>query len=53
MLDGSIRGSRDLERVIDKHLIIRIPYLSTPGEDYRRRRNLVLICTAIVAALTA
>jgi capsular polysaccharide biosynthesis protein len=53
MLDGSIRGSRDLERVIDKHLIVAIPYLSTPGEDYRRRRNLVLICTAIIAALTA
>jgi capsular polysaccharide biosynthesis protein len=52
MLDGSIRGSRDLARVIDRHLIISIPYLSTPGEEYRRRRNLVLLCTAIVALLT-
>jgi uncharacterized protein involved in exopolysaccharide biosynthesis len=53
MLDGSIRGSRDLARVIDKHLIISIPYLSTPGEEYRRRRKLVLLCLAIVALLTA
>jgi capsular polysaccharide biosynthesis protein len=53
MLDGSIRGSRDLERVIDRHLIVNIPFLSTPGEEYRRRRKLILICTAMVAVLTA
>ena len=31
MLDGTIRGSRDLGRVVDRHLIVAIPYLSTPG----------------------
>jgi uncharacterized protein involved in exopolysaccharide biosynthesis len=41
MLDGSIRGSRELGRVIDRHLIVTIPYLSTPGEQYRKRRNLL------------
>jgi hypothetical protein len=53
MLDGSIRGSRDLSGVIDRHLIVNIPYLSTPGEDYRRRRKLVLLCVGMVAVLAA
>ncbi len=53
MLDGSIRGSRDLSRVVDRHLIVTIPYLSTPGEHFRRRRNVVLLSGAIVAILGA
>jgi len=53
MLDGSIRGSRELAQVIDRHLIVTIPYLVTPGEQYRKRRNLVLLCVAIVAVLAA
>jgi capsular polysaccharide biosynthesis protein len=53
MLDGSIRGSRDLSGVIDRHLIVNIPYLSTPGEDSRRRRKLVLLCVGMVAVLAA
>jgi uncharacterized protein involved in exopolysaccharide biosynthesis len=53
MLDGSIRGSRELARVIDRHLIVTIPYLSTPGETYRKRRNLVLMCVTIVVVLAA
>ena len=51
MLDGSIRGSRDLSRVVDRHLIVTIPYLSTPGEHFRRRRNVVLLSGAIVTIL--
>ncbi len=53
MLDGSIRSGRELSGVIDKHLIVSIPYLTTPGEQSRRRRNLILLCAAIVAVLTA
>jgi capsular polysaccharide biosynthesis protein len=53
MLDGSIRGSRELHRIIDRHLIVTIPYLSTPGEQYRARRNLILLCVTIVAVLAA
>jgi capsular polysaccharide biosynthesis protein len=53
MLDGSIRGKRDLAGVVDRHLILTIPYLSTPGEQYRKRRNLVLLCTAMVTVLAA
>ena len=52
-LDRSIRGSRELTRVIDRHLIVSIPYLSTPGEQYRKRRNLVLLCMAMVTGLSA
>jgi uncharacterized protein involved in exopolysaccharide biosynthesis len=50
-LDGSIRGSRDLTRFVDRHLIVTIPYLATPGEERRRRRNIILLCTALVAVL--
>lgn len=53
MLDGSIRGSRELTGIIDRHLIVTIPYLSTPGEQYRKRRNFILLCTAVVAVLAA
>ncbi len=51
MLDGSIRGGRDLYRIVDRHLIVTIPYIPTPGEQYRRRRNLILLCVAFVAVL--
>lgn len=51
MLDGSIRGSRELSRVVDRHLIVTIPYLSTPGEHFRRRRNVVLLSGTIVVIL--
>jgi hypothetical protein len=53
MLDRSIRGSRELAGVIDRHLIVTIPYLLTPGEQYRKRRNLILLCATIVAILAA
>jgi uncharacterized protein involved in exopolysaccharide biosynthesis len=51
MLDGSIRRSRDLTRIVDRHLIVTIPYLPNPGELYRRRRNIVMLCTALVTVL--
>jgi uncharacterized protein involved in exopolysaccharide biosynthesis len=53
MLDGSIRGSRELTGIVDRHLIVTIPYLTTPGEQYRKRRNFILLCTALVAVLAA
>lgn len=51
MLDGSIRRSKDLAAIVDKHLIVSIPYLSTPGEERQRRRRLVVLCAALVAIL--
>jgi uncharacterized protein involved in exopolysaccharide biosynthesis len=53
MLDGSIRSSRELTGIVDRHLIVTIPYLTTPGEQYRKRRNFILLCTALVAVLAA
>jgi capsular polysaccharide biosynthesis protein len=53
VLDGSIRGSRDLARLVDRHLIVTIPYLSTPGEQRRKRRNIILLCTGLVTILGA
>jgi capsular polysaccharide biosynthesis protein len=51
MLDRSIRGSRELAGIIDRHLIVTIPYLSTSGEIYRKRRNLILQCIGSVAII--
>ena len=53
MLDGSIRRSHDLERVIDKQLIVNIPYMFAPREISRRRRNFVLLFTIFVVPLAA
>jgi hypothetical protein len=53
MLDGSIRGSRELAGIIDRHLIVTIPYLSTPGEERRKKRYVILVCTGLFAALAA
>ena len=32
MLDRRIRGSRELIKIVDRDLIVTLPYLSTPGE---------------------
>jgi len=53
MLDGSIRSSRELAGIIDRHLVVTIPYLSTPGEEHRKRRNIILLCMALFAVLAA
>ena len=53
MLDGSIRRSHDLERVVDKHLIVNIPYIFAPGETSRRRRNFILLFMISVVPLMA
>ena len=49
MLDRRIRGSRELIKIVDRDLIVTLPYLSTPGEERRKRRNLILICLVLVA----
>lgn len=49
MLNGSIRRSQELFGIVDRNLIVTIPYLPLPGEQYRRRRNLVL--TLIIALI--
>jgi uncharacterized protein involved in exopolysaccharide biosynthesis len=53
LLDGSIRGRKELFGVVDRSLIIALPYIATAGEQTRKRRKLVLLCAAMVIALAA
>ena len=50
MFDKSIRGSNELLGVIDGHLLISIPYISTTGEALRLRRQKI-IAIAILAVI--
>ena len=53
-LDRTIRGSRDLERVADAHLIVAIPYISTKAELLRKKSRIALaVGISIVAMLAA
>ena len=51
MLDKSIRGSRQLAGVVDAHLVIAIPYISTTKEILRRKRRIVVLWATLTAAL--
>ena len=51
MLDRSVRRSSELASIVGPHMIVSIPYLATPGEQYRRRRNLITACVLLVAVL--
>jgi uncharacterized protein involved in exopolysaccharide biosynthesis len=56
-LDKTIRGSRDLERLVDGHLIVAIPYISTQAELVRKKSRIALalgiLVVVVVAALAA
>ena len=49
--DDSIRGSRELAKIIDRNLIVTIPYLSESSEENRKRLKLILLCVAIVGVV--
>ena len=51
MFDKSIRGSNELLGVIDGHLIISIPYISTRGEALRLRRQRIIAIAALAVIL--
>jgi protein tyrosine kinase modulator len=53
-LDKTIRGSRDLERVADGHLIVALPYISTKAELIRKKSRIALaMVISVVAVLVA
>jgi hypothetical protein len=53
-LDRTIRGSRDLERVADAHLIVAIPYILTKGELLRKKSRIALaVGISVIAVLAA
>jgi hypothetical protein len=51
MLDKTIRGSGELVSVVDRHLLVSIPYIPTAGELVRRKRKFVLLWAALAAFL--
>ena len=52
-LDRSIRSARELASVIDSHLIVTIPYISTKAEGRQKRRRLILMLAGLSAVLLA
>ena len=48
---GSIHRSKELAAVVDPRLIVTVPYIVTPGEQYRKRRNLAVACVLLVAVV--
>ena len=53
MLDKSIRGAQDLAGIVDSHLVVVVPYITTAGEIARRRRKFVLLWVCLAIALFA
>ena len=53
MLDKTIRGKRDLATILDGSLLVTIPYITTYGEISRRRRNIILLWSALALLLVA
>lgn len=51
LLDKSIRGSHELAGVVDGHLIVAIPYISTPHEDSQNRRKVILLSVSLAVVL--
>ena len=49
--DKSIRNRHDLLGVVDSHLIVSIPYISTRGEILRRKLTVVLALGIVVMVL--
>ena len=53
MLDKSIRGSRELVGVVDSHLLVAIPYISTAGEILQKKRKIIWLWALLAVALFA
>ena len=52
-MDRTIRGTADLGRVIDSHLIVGIPYIQTKAEASRSRRTIIVGAQAGMVAFIA
>ena len=51
MLDRTIRGSNELARVVDRRLLVSIPYIVTAEEAAQRRRKIVWLWGSLTAFL--
>ena len=57
-LDRTIRGTADLEAIVDPHIVVGIPYITTKKEVRRQKRRIVwgsqaVAVSAIVAVVAA
>ena len=53
MLDHSIRRSEDLFSLVNSQLIVTIPYISTAGEEWRRKIKVIGTATILTFVLVA
>ena len=53
MLDGSIHSRQQLFEVVDSHLVVSIPYLTTNSDSIRARLRTTLVVLTILAILAA
>ncbi|MGH9694029.1 MAG: GumC family protein [Bryobacteraceae bacterium] len=53
MLDQSIRSGQDIASIVDSHLIVPIPYISTQREIRRKKRNWILMISILLVLIVA
>jgi hypothetical protein len=51
MSDQAIRSREDILSIIDNHLIVSIPYISTQREGRQRKKNIILVIAIMAASL--
>jgi uncharacterized protein involved in exopolysaccharide biosynthesis len=51
--DQSIRSREDISSIIDNHLIVSIPYISTQREARQKKKNIVLMIAIVLAIVLA
>ena len=53
MMDQSVRRSSDLFSMIDSHLVVSIPYITTTAELRGKKRKIIIASVAVVALIIA
>jgi uncharacterized protein involved in exopolysaccharide biosynthesis len=53
MFDKTLRGTADLAGVVDSHMLVVIPYITTPGELARKRHRIIALWVALLVFLLA
>lgn len=53
MLDQSVRRKSDLFSIIDSHLVVSIPYITTAAEVRRKKAKLIVVSVTVAAVILA
>jgi hypothetical protein len=53
MLDKTVYRSSDVLRLVDSHLVVTVPYITTPREIVRQRAKVFILAGLAVAAIAA